>query len=1119
MLSKFLLVGVGGSGGKTLRALRSNLELKLNQANWEDGLPMGWQLLHIDSPVIQDGTGFPAPMLPPTDYKGLSKSGQKYADAYANAFNFVESIDKDDYKHFLPNEKDVNVDITAGAGQFRGVGRVLALSAHDQIKQALRSKLDLLLRAEAEPELKRLARQLGLDDQIQPAPTIIVISSIAGGSGAGQFLEISEMIKGLEPAKNWVHEIFNMLYAPDVFTEVDPELLAGNALFAMGEIMSGLWTAPAKGTMRMTEKMGANIPYQDSDYKTGAKYNFMVGKGGFSEQQDVYLAVASSLTTWMTDQEVNDKITAFSRGNFSASTLESNLPDHSGLKEANIDATPFMALGFGRVGLGKERFVAYSAQRLARSAIDRMLYAHTLEDPKFAVKTEDEWITFFAEKNLFDFIDSALLNEETEEHNDIIDAIRPNRDGFYADFKSQVLAVASQTLNPKSNAQSLVEWDDSLRAGFNQYIEQFLDSEAKECNAIMRPWVKQKKVDVLSLTSRYVSQHGIKVTTEILHRLSSKLIGVADELRAEAEVSLKYAADLSSYIRGELGKFPEKNQNEIPAGHEVVDAALNEIAFSFYYRAEANLKQKVALLVADMAENFLDPLKSDLLGIYRGLLSQKEEFAYWSAEESISVPRQFEPSKNEKLLIETSDYPAQFAELVNNSVASDRRSNAMRVVVSEVIMGGLALPNLDRRNYWEFITTTRDWVPSLREAREDSQQNAQSAKFDVSINPVDYLDRARKWMKQMGTPFAGFINESLSSYLTNERDKSILRDRQDKFLAKLEEAITDGAPLVDINQGLLAKIHDSKPKIDVVISTFPMDSTNPIFGRVGEILERKGLTGAISGKTFDPQSSNQSIDFFSVHQGVQPMVLDSILGPISQYWNAHNGRPATRQSLMQHRRPRYLYESIPAGDKPKQDILKGYLVARALKYFKTDKELSDAERAIKGPKLSVWSGEGSKWYSFPHPLLSADEIVPLDFPGGILFSISLAIVACNGSQSLEPLEAYKRLQELADFKSSASTVKRWVLKGNLGDGPVPDPARAGSKEDTPQARREALIAYLNDYITKYETRFAKQSLLANHEDAKAKDLTWELREPFLAAIKSLQKDIQNIDLDESEEEE
>jgi hypothetical protein len=1118
MLSKFLLVGVGGSGGKTLRALRSNLELKLTQANWNEGLPMGWQFLHIDSPVIQDGTGFPAPMLPPTDYKGLSKSGQKYADAYENVFNFIDSADKDDFKQFLPDEKDVDVDITVGAGQFRGVGRVLALSGHDQIKQALRFKLDQLLRGEAEPELKRLARQLELDDQIQPSPTIIIISSIAGGSGAGQFMEIAEMIKGLEPAKNWVHEIFNMLYAPDVFTEVDPELLAGNALFAMGEIMSGLWSSPVKGTVRMTERMGANIPYQDSNYKTGAKYNFMVGKGGFSEQRDVYLAVASSLTTWMTDQEVNDKITAFSRGNYSASILESNLPDHSGLKESNKDATPFMALGFGRVGLGKERFVAYAAQRLARSAIDRMLYAHTNEDPKFAVKTEEEWVTFFAEKSLFDFIDGVNLNEETEEHNDIIDAIRPDRESFYVELKSQVLAVASQTLNPKNNAQSLVEWDDSLRAGFNQFIETYLDSDSKERNAIMRAWVKNKKQEILNLTSRYVAQQGIKVTSEILQRVSSKLIGVADELRAEAEVSLKYAGDLSTYIRNELGKYPEKNQNEIPAGHEVVEAALNEVGYSFAYRAETNLKRDVANLVADMAENFLDPLRSDLLGIYRGLLKEKEDFANWSTENSISVPRQFEPSKNEKLLIETSKYPAQFSELINNSVSSDRRANAISVVVSEVIMGGMILPNLDRRNYWEFVTTTRDWVPTMREAREDSQQNAQSAKFDISLNPVDYLERAHKWMKQLGTPFASFINESLSSYLTNERDKSILKDRQDDFLAKLEEAITDGAPLVDINQGLLAKIHESKPKTDVVISTIPMDSTNPIFAKVGEILERKGLTGAIGGRTFDPQSSNQSIDFFSVHQGVQPMVLDSILGPISQYWNAHSGRPATRQSLMQHRRPRYLYESIPAGDKIKQDILKGYFIAKSLKYFKTDKELSADDLKYKGPKLLVWSGRGTKWNSFPYPLLSASEMTQMDFPGGILFSISLAIVACNGSQSLEPLEPYIRLQELANFKGSGSVLKRWILKGELEDGPSPDPNRAGSSSDTPQERREILTTYFSGFIQKYESRFAKLEQAFKVDGEKVDDLSWELREPLLASLKNLIKDLQSIELDEAEEE-
>ena len=102
MLSKFLLVGVGGSGGKTLRALKNNLELRLTQAGWDTGLPAAWQLLHIDSPVIQDGTGFPAPMLPATDYMGLSKAGQKYTDAYQRMMTFVDGQDKEDFKSFIP---------------------------------------------------------------------------------------------------------------------------------------------------------------------------------------------------------------------------------------------------------------------------------------------------------------------------------------------------------------------------------------------------------------------------------------------------------------------------------------------------------------------------------------------------------------------------------------------------------------------------------------------------------------------------------------------------------------------------------------------------------------------------------------------------------------------------------------------------------------------------------------------------------------------------------------------------------------------------------------------------------------------------------------------------------
>ena len=155
---------------------------------------------------------------------------------------------------------------------------------------------------------------------------------------------------------------------------------------------------------------------------------------------------------------------------------------------------------------------------------------------------------------------------------------------------------------------------------------------------------------------------------------------------------------------------------------------------------------------------------------------------------------------------------------------------------------------------------------------------------------------------------------------------------------------------------------------------------------------------------------------------------------------------------------------------------------------------------------------------FPFPLLARHETQALDFPGGILFSISLAIVACNGSQSLEPLEPYKRLQKLAESKGTGSNLKQWILTGDLVGAPTPDPKRAGSREDSPQVRRETLISYFNGEMQKYEARFEKQSLAEDHNDYKERDLTWELREPILLALKSLRRDIQSINLEEIEEE-
>ena len=79
MLRPFLLVGVGGSGGKTLRAVRQALILKLQQERWDQGWPEAWQFIHVDSPTAQDGLEFPAPLLERENYQSLVPSGVNYA--------------------------------------------------------------------------------------------------------------------------------------------------------------------------------------------------------------------------------------------------------------------------------------------------------------------------------------------------------------------------------------------------------------------------------------------------------------------------------------------------------------------------------------------------------------------------------------------------------------------------------------------------------------------------------------------------------------------------------------------------------------------------------------------------------------------------------------------------------------------------------------------------------------------------------------------------------------------------------------------------------------------------------------------------------------------------------
>src|SRR5690554_955741 len=149
MLRPFLMVGVGGSGGKTLRAVRHALTLKLGQLGWS-GIPAAWQFLHFDSPVKQDGNELDLPFLPQEQYKALVASNGSYESVHAAIRATMPAQDiADDVMRMFPERGRVKVAVAKGAGQFRAIGRTIVVSRLDYVAEAAKLAISRMQDASA----------------------------------------------------------------------------------------------------------------------------------------------------------------------------------------------------------------------------------------------------------------------------------------------------------------------------------------------------------------------------------------------------------------------------------------------------------------------------------------------------------------------------------------------------------------------------------------------------------------------------------------------------------------------------------------------------------------------------------------------------------------------------------------------------------------------------------------------------------------------------------------------------------------------------------------------------------------------------------------------------------
>lgn len=1125
MLRPFLVVGIGGSGGKTVRAARQALRFKLDQQGWSGDWPEAWQFLHIDSPTTPDGLEFPAPLLPQEDYLSLVPNGVGYKTIHDKVIQGLGAKLAHEVERSLPSPAEVKVPVGLGAGAFRAVGRTIAAAAMKDIYDKVRESLGKMQSTSADAQLKEITRLFGAEVSASQTPTVVVISSVAGGSGAGMFIDVAEAIKAAIGPEEWAHRIFSLLFAPDVFEELGPKnlsVMVPNAMGALAELVSGFWrNTPTEGTLALYRKHGLNVP-QEAKSTIGPAFNYIIGRRNgnanpidFGSQAGVYKALANSLAAWMTDAVIQDDLSAYAVANFQ--TKSASLPDLTKLAPEPA-GQPLSSLGFARVSLGTDRFFEYSAERMAKQTLKTLLSQHTATDPELKEKKEDQWVEYFTNLNEGLFISDSGLDELTEANNQVIEALQPDTSELQSRLKSAISAAVSSGM-PKGG-HSFEKWVALIVNAYEVNLPGLLDDLSKLRHEKGRQWVESMPAHLMSLVSRTMSQQGLAVTSKLVDRLISQTKAAADELLQERSHHLRDASQLNHTVSQAMG--PASSMNAIPQNHPTVANALYQVELAFYWASMAELKQTASELMLDLADNFLEPLQ---LTLSRGFVALKDStsdpklpdntsnpYAGWPDFTQTGVDEHFLPAPNESMLIDIDDFPKEFDVLVEQTV-NDPALNASRVVIDEVLMGSSSpeVSKLPEEQQWDILTMKQSWIPKNRHYQIRQAAN-QPAVFGLVTDHMQYVEFAKKWIKVPGRAFRAYMDQTIASYLKAGGNQAEQSARGKRFAAAVNSAIQSADPLVDLNKSLLAATHGEIGR-NAICSGIPLEKSNPLREGIDNTLVSNGYNPDKGWYISGSRAANaKSIEIFTqMTISMNPIPMASMMEPMLQEWSKAGHEYSARTNFMTWRRGRTLAEAIPAHREQWDYMLRGWFIARLLNLFEHDK--SDSSFKEKGPRLSVWTSPSSGWTDFPYPLHAAAIATNVDdFPAIVLDSLIVAMANCHSTSSLKPLEPYQRLMDLGGVRGPSEDLQSWILEGRIPQGaPMPKADRAGTPEMSSQERQDACAAYLEDLLKRFRE---KMNGLDAHADSRTYPIAWEIRGDIEAALDAGIRMVRSIEPEE-----
>ncbi len=1055
-LSPMIVIGCGGSGGKVILSLRRRLGEELQRRGWNRGIPESFQTKWVDVPTPQEAHPEFGEGLAEEDYTGLALSDTyEHIDALVlrSAGERVERL-----IGWRPSPY-IQLPVLQGAGQMRAIGRSVALSNAPNVSRLIERAVQNS--QSSRPELESLGECLDVEN-VSSDPFVFVVSSLAGGTGAGIFLDVCDLIRSYDP--NLSQRIIAILLTAEIFPGVAGVGIPPNSLAASSELMNAMLEV-----QRHLETLYGRGAAMNALQGAGPSASYLVGLRTLDESRslrtpgDAYRAVTESLVALMLDEHLQQEIINYDLTNRTEQQAQRSSKFELLLEPPHANLPPkcgfVSSFGSAKVSVGASRFSVWARDRMVRAVLEYLLTGWRdrgleLVDPnRRSVIQDPEIVEHLVNRDREEFFGQCGLWEEDEpdgtRHDQVVDGVMP------LDNLKDSLRAFHQNLIAEMKAFGQLderEWVNRIPVVIRNRQADFRANMMASLERGSDTFATGVVNRLESAVSNWLAEYGLPVAAGLVKELSQQCRSATEQLRRE---SREHDSALQrNPNRAIAAAFQSLGGGKIDATSTFVDEAARKGIGPNRSWAQSERCEKAASLLSDVVDKVLHPLTSELEVVGRELdaFADTREMHDWPA--GSGVTPLYAPAPSEFCLVGPDDWSKIYEELLKESAGS------VETARDKICAGGFEYGD----------TAARFKAPTALhiDGREGwAGRDGRPVKVELALSPDELKDRAERFLYDPSNSIGRFMGAGLEEYLAPTDRSNPVVDHGERlrcFREALTSAMQMASPLFRIDQTMMSRLHiHTDLSTRMTIQELPFDNSHPAYEIAKEILTTGGDVSSEAFKSRTKKGVESVLLVRRLATPVHPAVVASLYQPIVRDWDqvVNSPNPAKSiQTFWNNKRTRLLQEFIPLPLPAIATIVRGWFVGRLLGLVTNPTEST-------GPRIHTRDEFGRERISaFPWPLLRhgrtaqlGDGYYKYEWLPAILEQIPLSMMML--SQDEHALDAYEDIFRLG--QRAESEMKQFITHGTTSSQNQPQ-IYGDTEEDRKTMFKEAVHHIKQGYL-------------------------------------------------------